>query len=108
VAYRRPPETSSPGRNWVTVLDSTTASAKHVLCALGRRWLDLAGEIASHDRVLEQLTRTAAPNLCDAFGIGADTAAEMLIVFGKTPNGSAPKRPSRSSAASHRSPHPPD
>ena len=48
-----------------------------------------------------------APSLCDAFGIGADTAAEMLIVFGDNPNGSAPKPPSRSSVASRRSPRPP-
>jgi transposase len=56
-----------------------------VLRALGRRWLALASEIASHDRVLEKLTRSAAPTLCDGFGIGADTAAEMLIVFGDNP-----------------------
>ena len=67
-------------------IDSTTASAKHVLRALGRRWLDLATEIASHDRVLEHLTRSTAPSLCDAFGIGADTAAEVLIVFGDNPD----------------------
>jgi len=66
-------------------IDSTTASAKHVLRSLGRRWLDLAKEIASHDRILEDLTRSSAPSLCDAFGIGADTAAEMLIVFGDNP-----------------------
>lgn len=87
-------------------IDSTTASAKHVLRALGRRWLDLASEIASHDRVLEQLTSSAAPTLCDAFGIGADTAAEMLIVFGDNPDGSAPRPRSRSSVASRRSPRP--
>jgi transposase len=66
-------------------IDSTTASAKHVLRALGRRWLDLATEIASHDRVLEKLTRSTSPTLCDGFGIGSDTAAEMLIVFGDNP-----------------------
>ena len=66
-------------------IDSTTASAKHVLRSLGRRWLNLATEITGHDRVLEQLTRSTAPSLCDAFGIGADTAAEMLIVFGDNP-----------------------
>ncbi len=66
-------------------IDSTTASAKHTLRALARRWLELAAEIAEHDRVLDQLTRTAAPTLREAFGIGADTAAEMLIVFGDNP-----------------------
>jgi transposase len=66
-------------------IDSTTASAKHTLRALARRWLELAAEIAEHDRVLDQLTRAASPSLRDAFGIGADTAAEMLIVFGDNP-----------------------
>jgi transposase len=66
-------------------IESTTASAKHTLRALARRWLELAGEIAGHDRVLDQLTRAASPSLRDAFGIGADTAAEMLIVFGDNP-----------------------
>lgn len=66
-------------------IDSTTASAKHTLRALARRWLTLAEEISAHDRVLEQLTTAVAPSLRDGFGIGADTAAEMLIVFGDNP-----------------------
>jgi transposase len=66
-------------------IESTTASAKHSLRALARRWLELADEVAGHDRVLDQLTRAAAPSLRDAFGIGPDTAAEMLIVFGDNP-----------------------
>jgi transposase len=66
-------------------IDSTTASAKHTLRALARRWLDLADEISGHDHVLEQLTSAIAPTLRDGFGIGADTAAEMLIVFGDNP-----------------------
>jgi transposase len=66
-------------------IESTTASAKHTLRSLARRWLILASEIAEHDRLLEQLTAAIAPTLCDGFGIGADTAAEMLIVFGDNP-----------------------
>jgi transposase len=66
-------------------IESTTASAKHTLRALARRWLNLADEIGGHDRVLEQLTTAAAPSLREGFGIGADTAAEMLIVFGDNP-----------------------
>lgn len=46
-----------PGR----IVDPT-ASAKHTLRALARRWLDLAGEIASHDRILDELT---APDRAD-------------------------------------------
>ena len=67
-------------------IDSPTAAAKHTLRALARRWLGLAEEIAEHDRVLERLTVAVAPSLRDAFGIGADTAAEVLIVFGDNPD----------------------
>jgi transposase len=66
-------------------IDSTTASAKHTLRTLARRWLSLADEIKSHDGILGQLTTSIAPTLCDGFGIGADTAAEMLIIFGDNP-----------------------
>ena len=66
-------------------IDSTTASAKHTLRALARRWLNLADEIGGHGRVLEQLTTAIAPTLREGFGIGADTAAEMLIIFGDNP-----------------------
>jgi transposase len=66
-------------------VDSTTASAKHTLRTLARRWLSLADEIKSHDSILGQLTASIAPTLCDGFGTGADTAAEMLIIFGDNP-----------------------
>ncbi len=35
--------------------------------------------------MLEYLTHTTAPTLREGFGIGANTAAEMLIVFGDNP-----------------------
>jgi transposase len=63
----------------------TTASAKHTLRALAKRWFDLDDEIADHDRLLDHLTAQASPTLRDGYGIGADTAAEMLIVFGDNP-----------------------
>jgi hypothetical protein len=66
-------------------LDSTTASAKHTLRALARRWLFLNDEIHDHDRHLDQLTAEQSPTLRDGFGVGADTAAEMLIIFGDDP-----------------------
>ena len=67
-------------------VEDTTASAKHALRALAKRWLDLDDEIAGHDRLLDQLTAQAAPTLRDGYGIGPDTAAEMLIVFGDNPD----------------------
>ena len=66
------------------ILDPT-ASAKHSLRALARRWLTLAAEIRTHDDVLDAITHTAAPTLREAFGIGADSAAEMMIVAGDNP-----------------------
>ncbi len=69
-----------------TTMDTPLASAKHTLRALARRWRTLSQEIAEHDRVLTALTTDAAPTLCEAFGVGADTAAEMLIIFGDNPD----------------------
>jgi transposase len=61
------------------------AAAKHSLRALARRWRDLHEEITGHEALLEQLVRDTAPQLVEAFGIGADTAAEVLIVAGDNP-----------------------
>lgn len=55
---------------------------RHVLATLARRWLELHAEIKTHSRNLKNLTRQAAPDLVDAFGIGPDTAAEMLVTAG--------------------------
>ena len=62
-----------------------TASVKHALRALATRWLALSVEIGAHDQALDTITMTAAPSLRDAFGIGPDSAAEMLIVAGDNP-----------------------
>ena len=62
-----------------------TASTKHSLRALATRWLTLATEIRTHDDVLDSITLTAAPTLREAFGIGPDSAAEMMIVSGDNP-----------------------
>jgi hypothetical protein len=47
---------------------------------LAGRWLALATEIAGHDTALEAITQSAVPTLKEAFGIAADSAAEMMIV----------------------------
>ena len=67
-------------------LDTPTAAAKHTLRALARRWLALAEEIATHDQHLTRLTTEAAPTLLEGFGVGALTAAQMLIIFGDNPD----------------------
>ena len=66
------------------ILDPT-ASVKHALRALATRWRTLSAEIDRHDELLDILTRAAAPTLREAFGIGPDSAAEMLIVAGDNP-----------------------
>jgi transposase len=55
---------------------------RHVLRSLARRWLELHAEIKDHTRQLKQITAAAAPQLIDAYGIGPDIAAEMLITAG--------------------------
>ena len=62
-----------------------TASVKHSLRSLATRWLTLAAEISVHDKALDSITRTAAPTLREAFGIGPDASAEMMIVAGDKP-----------------------
>ena len=63
-------------------MTSPTAAAKHALRGLARRWQRLRLEIEEHERLLAQLTEAVAPAMVAAFGIGPDTAAEMLIVAG--------------------------
>ena len=66
-------------------VDSPLAAAKHALRALARRWQHLEQEIKDHDLLLDSLTAQAAPGLREAFGIGVDVAAEMLILAGDNP-----------------------
>lgn len=67
-------------------VSSPMAAAKHSLRALAKRYQALDAEIAAHDAVLDELTRNHAPTLRDGFGIGVDTASEILIVFGDNPD----------------------
>ena len=67
-------------------LDTPTAAATHTLRALARRWIALAEEIAVHDRHLDRLTTETSPTLREGFGVGAGTAAQMLILFGDNPD----------------------
>ena len=63
-----------------------TASLKHSVRAMARRWQFLTDEIGTHDDVLDAITTAAAPSLREAFGIGPDCAAEMMIVAGDNPD----------------------
>ena len=67
-------------------LVNPTASVKHSLRSLATRWLTLSAEISTHDGALDSITRAAAPTLREAFGIGPDASAEMMIVAGDNPS----------------------
>lgn len=58
----------------------------HTLAHLAQRWLSLHTEIKTHTKALEALTAQAAPDLVAAFGVGFDTAAEILIAAGDNNN----------------------
>jgi transposase len=62
------------------------AAAKHALRELARRWQRLQVEIREHEGLMASLTADIAPAMVEAFGIGPDTAAEMLIVAGDNPD----------------------
>ena len=62
-----------------------TASMKHALRALAARWRTLSAEVDRHDELLDIITRAAVPTLREAFGIGPESAAEMMIVAGDNP-----------------------
>lgn len=58
------------------------SASRYVLGSLARRWLALHEEVKEHTRHLERITSQVAPGLTAAFGIGFDSAAELLIAAG--------------------------
>lgn len=66
-------------------ITTPSAAAKHAVRALARRWIALDAEVGEHDKIIAALVQQAAPALTQAFGIGVDTAAEILIVVGDNP-----------------------
>ena len=73
--------TLRPGR-----VTNELAACKHALRSIARHWQHLDADIKTHDKILDELTAQATPALRDAFGIGPDVAAEMLILAGDRPN----------------------
>lgn len=63
-------------------LSDPTAAMRHVLGSLARRWLALHEEVKVHTHHLKELTKATAPGLVNAFGIGPDIAAELLVTAG--------------------------
>lgn len=58
------------------------SASRYVLGALAARWLALHEEVKEHTRHLERITTEVAPQLTAAFGLGFDSAAELLIAAG--------------------------
>jgi transposase len=63
-------------------LADPVVAMRHTLVALAGRWFALHEEIKVHSGHIKTLTRAAAPQLLDAFGVGLDIAAQMLITAG--------------------------
>ena len=69
-----------PGR-----LTTPAPAAKHALRLLARRHSQLSSEIEGVDEELVRLTAKTAPALVHTFGVGADTAATLLVTAGSNP-----------------------
>ena len=61
-------------------------AAKYALRSLARRYRQLSVEIKNLEAELERLTWSVAPVLLNAFGVGPDTAATLLIAAGSNPD----------------------
>jgi transposase len=66
-------------------LETPDDSIRHTLRSIAKRWLALDEEIKELVAMIGQLVVKRAPQLLDEFGIGVDTAAEILIVAGDNP-----------------------
>ena len=67
-------------------LNSPSAAAKYALRSLARRYRQLNKEIQDLKAELQRLIQTTAPALIEAFGVGPDTAADLLIAAGSNPD----------------------
>ncbi len=68
-----------------TRLETPDDSIRRTLRSLARRWLALDAETSELQTMIERLVLRTAPQLVEPFGIGVDTAAEILIVVGDNP-----------------------
>lgn len=68
-----------------TSLEAPQDSSRHALRSMAMRWLRLNEEATELSRMIKELVVRAAPQLLRPFGVGVDTAAEILIVVGDNP-----------------------
>ena len=66
-------------------LDGPNAAARYTLRSLACRYLRLGKEVHDLEAELDRLIRKIAPALVSVFGIGPDSAANLLIAAGSNP-----------------------
>jgi transposase len=66
-------------------LTSPTAATKTTLRTLARRWQQLQAELDQLDGQLQDLVAAAAPTPLALPGVGVDTAGQLLVTAGDTP-----------------------
>lgn len=93
---------------------SVLNATKHALRAIAGRYQHLDEEIAMLDTQLEGLVAAAAPRLVALFGVGTDTAGQLLVTAGDNPDrlrseaafsmlcGSSPRSASSGKTTRHR------
>lgn len=64
----------------------TTGAAGLALGTLARRYESLEAQIKTLDKELDRLTQETAPALRDLFGVGPDTAGQLLVTAGDNPD----------------------
>lgn len=74
--------TACAGLNTEGDMADPDTAMRHTLVTLASRWLALHDEIKIHTSHLKMLTKAAAPQMLEQFGIGFDTTAELLIAAG--------------------------
>ncbi|MEU9547197.1 transposase [Streptomyces mirabilis] len=66
-------------------LEAPEDAVGHALRTLAKRWQYLDAEAKELTQTIAELVKRAIPQLLEPFGIGVDTAAEILIVVGDNP-----------------------
>ena len=70
----------------ISRLADPRTAAKYALRSLACRYRRLSDEVRDLDAEMERLTRSIAPVLINAFGVGPDTASTLLIAAGSNPD----------------------
>ncbi|MEU0039914.1 IS110 family transposase [Streptomyces sp. NPDC006333] len=66
-------------------LEGPEDALRHTLRTLAKRWQYLDAEAKELTKMIGDLVQRVAPQLLEPFGIGVDTAAEILVVAGDNP-----------------------